>query len=277
MKDVEYDIKMAKDIINWERVFIKYFEVYDTVYTFSNEDSQKESWGIDYKDKKILSVSGSGDHALNAILFGAKEVDCFDINMLTKYYLYLKIGALHSLNHSDFIHFFGVRDSLVEDTKLGYETYQKISKFLPDDIKYFWDSLYSYFNNSYTAGIKIYYSLLFSKTYDPNIAYLKMHNYYVLKDKIKDKKFNFIHTDISDLQYKTSKTYDKIILSNIPEYIDLDEYISLVKNKLNPLLNDSGEILSTELDACIHEKLAERNFFSDIKAEKHKIYIYRKR
>lgn len=48
----------------------------ENMYLYDNED---------LKDKKVLTVTSSGDHALNAILNGAKNIDSFDINLYSKY------------------------------------------------------------------------------------------------------------------------------------------------------------------------------------------------
>ena len=47
------------------------FGMHSKLYGFTNEDSQDQPWDIDYKDKDILSICASGDHPLNALLWGA--------------------------------------------------------------------------------------------------------------------------------------------------------------------------------------------------------------
>ena len=47
--------------------------------------------------KKVLSTIASGDQILNSILYGAKDIEGFDISVFPKYYLNLKIAAIKNL------------------------------------------------------------------------------------------------------------------------------------------------------------------------------------
>lgn len=38
------------------------------------------------KDKKILTITSSGDHALNCVLNGARNIASFDVNIFSNMY-----------------------------------------------------------------------------------------------------------------------------------------------------------------------------------------------
>ena len=49
------------------------------LYRFSNENLTSYQDLYDFKNKKVLSVIGSGDQYFSSILYGAEEVTCFDM------------------------------------------------------------------------------------------------------------------------------------------------------------------------------------------------------
>lgn len=67
------------------------FITYDRVYSETNDPCDKIISKFDVKDKSVLTVLCSVDQAIQFYVNGAKDVDLFDINMLTIYYYYLRI------------------------------------------------------------------------------------------------------------------------------------------------------------------------------------------
>ena len=69
------------------------FGNFDPSYLWTNEDMKlypKEN----LKGKNILTITSSGDHALNAILNGGSMIDSFDVNIFSKYVSALKIAMI---------------------------------------------------------------------------------------------------------------------------------------------------------------------------------------
>lgn len=60
------------------------------VYAFTNENLTCLKDLYDFKDKKVLTVLGSGDQYFSSVLFGAKEVDVYDIEPKAWDYFVLK-------------------------------------------------------------------------------------------------------------------------------------------------------------------------------------------
>ena len=77
------------------------FGNFDPSYLWTNEDMKlypKEN----LKGKNILTITSSGDHALNAILNGATNIDSFDVNLFSKYVSALKIAMIKKYGYYDF-------------------------------------------------------------------------------------------------------------------------------------------------------------------------------
>ena len=78
-------------------------ERFNSIYPFTSENIAGYMKELDLTDKKVITVTGSTDHILNAVLQGATEITTFDINPLTKPYMDLKISALKNLSYKNFI------------------------------------------------------------------------------------------------------------------------------------------------------------------------------
>ena len=105
-----------------------------TFYSATNENLEYLSMlGIDGKD--TLTVTGSGDQALNLAFFGASSIETFDINQLTFFALDLKMAALMHLSRSEFISFYSMPNLF--DKKL----YQKLRPYISEITRVVFDTL----------------------------------------------------------------------------------------------------------------------------------------
>ena len=50
------------------------------IYNFSNENLISYESLYNFNSAKVLSVIGSGDQYFSSLLYGAKEIDLYDIN-----------------------------------------------------------------------------------------------------------------------------------------------------------------------------------------------------
>ena len=80
-------------------------ERFNSIYPFTSENIAGYMSTLDLTDKKIITVTGSTDHILNAVLQGATKITTFDINPLTKPYMDLKISAIKNLSYEKFLKF----------------------------------------------------------------------------------------------------------------------------------------------------------------------------
>ncbi len=215
------------------------------MYIYGTEQISNYYSKFNLKNKTVLTIAGSGDQAINAFYYGAKEVTCFDINQLTGYFIDLKTTAIKHLSYIEFLEFFGSPNKI---GNFDYKLFIRFSKDLKKDTFDFFNSAYVYFKKD---GNKIIRSSLFNERsmllvtlFEMN-AYLKTEaNYNRCKEILKTKKINFICEDIFNLSKKLKEKFDVLNISNIPNYFcsrfeyDSEEYkgvfvdlLKLVKKK----------------------------------------------
>lgn len=191
-------------------------ERFNSIYPFTSEHIAGYMKELDLTDKKVITVTGSTDHILNAILQGATEITTFDINPLTKPYMDLKISALKNLSYEDFIKLFLFESNM----NLDYSIISSLD--MSDESKMFWLEQLSKFNNN---GIELRNSSLFNtKYFNPysklwQNLYLEKSKYNLLKQQIKDANITYINTSLKDL--KVDEHFDYMFLSNISDYLSL--------------------------------------------------------
>lgn len=235
---VKYDIKQTLKLDDESR---KRFSKYSKMYIMTTENIDGYYKYFDFNNKKVLVPTSSFDHALNAILNGASEVDTFDINRLSFYISNLKLAAVKSLTYDEYISFF------LSDNPFKYEIYIKICQYLDNDVIDYFNEIYKHFKYN---GKTIKESFLFHhghKNIIKDNTYLLKNNYDILKEKVKNTKIVFINTSLLKLKKKINKKYDLIFLSNISDYAKslfkdnyLKKYFNFIKNNIAKLLNENG-------------------------------------
>ena len=190
-------------------------EKFNSIYLFTTENIKGYMEKIDLTNKKIITVTGSSDHILNAILKGAKKILTFDVNILTKYYMDLKLEAIKKLEFDEFINMF------LKETKYSFN-YEVIKDLdLPKDSKEFWLKEMSKYEN----GLSFRKSNLFNTKYfniDSKIKqniYLNKENYDIIKNNLASANITFINCSVEELEI--DEKYDYMFLSNISDYLDL--------------------------------------------------------
>lgn len=232
------DIKAAQKILGNSYQNINKKEAYHAhsfIYKTTNENIYAYQKYLNNKES-IMTVTASGDQALNSILGGSKELDCFDISVFPKYYLELKIAAVKTLTREEYINYFFNDESYYDD--LSENIYEKIRKNLDKKTLVFFDSLYNFFD-----GYEIYNSNLFSsepfsiQSQIERNPYLNRYN--ELKNKINDIHINYHEGNIYKIINNQKSKYDIINLSSIIyygkntffDYKEFLENISILKDK----------------------------------------------
>ena len=189
---------------------------FNSIYPFTSENIAGYMKDLDLTGKKVITVTGSTDHILNAILQGATEITTFDINPLTKPYMDLKISALKNLSYEDFIKF------LLFESNMNLDYNIILSLDMSNESKMFWLEQLSTFKNN---GNELRNSSLFNtKYFNPNSKlwqnlYLEKSKYNLLKQQIKEANITFINASLNDL--KIDENFDYMFLSNISDYLSL--------------------------------------------------------
>lgn len=201
---------------------------------------------LNFRDKKVLTVIGSGDHIFEAILRGAKEVEGFDISENAILLYYLKEAAIKTMDFEEYMNFF-----YVENKCFTKEGYNKLRSKLNEITLPYWDKV---FNSESKEPLDYIKEMLVSKPafyMVPSVAslklsalssYLEEENYYELQSKIDSTKVSIHLRDVKDID-KVKDSFDYIILSNIFEYQDTEEFKELI-DKYKEHLNDDGLIIA---------------------------------
>ncbi len=191
------------------------FGNFDPSYLWTNEDMKlypKEN----LKGKNILTITSSGDHALNAILNGGCVVDSFDVNQFSKYVSALKIAMIKKYGYYDFFK----RMKWIEDVG-GFNFNSKeniidgIRKYLSCDEYLFWSTFERLrINNKvrFNDVINVYGNLKLN-------AYVDVFEYSKLKRKLKCASVTYYDSDVINVAKNVSKKYDRVFLSNVLEYV----------------------------------------------------------
>jgi len=244
MSSLETDLYKALEICNGDSRYVKRFI---RTYTFTTENINDYIKYFELENKSLLTVGSSGDQILNVFFHGARDITLYDINPYAKYYVYLKISAILSLNYIEFQKFF---------FKQGLEEYynsKMFSKNLFNKIKpnlrlfdyesfLFYDELFSYFNGNTIRDH------LFDDDESRNTiiksfnTYLKSEwNYNKLKSIIKKINFKYINGNI--FEDNITNKYDNIFLSNLCTITELNLLRNLLERLDTNNLKENGSIL----------------------------------
>lgn len=238
----------------------KPFSKYQVVYFSSNEnvcDSINNIYNDDYDN--ALCVMASGDQVFELINKGVKNVDTFDKNRLTEYYvLGLKRAMILKYNYNEYLD--TIKIFLNKETPV-VTVAEIIYSLLPFmDLRYrkFWNEILDYsidFQksniNQYNLIRVMFINLGLSDKYNIKFSYLKdEETYNEFKDKLNKANINFKECNAFDLDKEFNKKYNMIYLSNILDYYYYDvgyewglNYLKNYQKVLNGLTTDKADIL----------------------------------
>ena len=189
---------------------------FDVIYPFTSENIAGYMEDLDLTDKKIITVTASSDHILNAIAQGATDITTFDINPETRFYMELKLVGVKRLEYEDFLKIFLLDNSMSLNKEII------MSLITSRDCQYYWEEKYRENKNN---GLLLKKSSVFYRKYfntksklRQNI-YLNKSKYQQVQKRLEEVKINFINTDLKNLHLKGE--YDDMFLSNISDYISL--------------------------------------------------------
>ncbi len=223
---MDIDLEIIKTIFEQSYELHDDFQKYSKIYLNTTENIKGILDGIDIKDKKVLSVAGSGDQALNAYFLGASNVTLFDINPLAGAQAELKFTAAQKLDYEEFYKFF----LPLNGCTLRSDTYKKLSNYLSDETNQFFDYLYSNYNNVDIFNKIAYDFYPTISTLERVNAYMGEDNFKELKNKLDGKEINFIEASLIDLPNNLNNLYDIMLLSNISDSINNIWNINTLKN-----------------------------------------------
>ncbi len=211
----------------------KILDNYTKIYPKANENLVDVYLDLDFEDKDVLSVVSSSDQIFTPKLLGARRVDGFDRNRLTKYYYYLRKWTIKynkEIYPTDLIE--GDKDYLLQ-----LLSKVKVSSDEEKDAYTFWMFMYNHvaeINNLFFTDDKNVGETLF----DNNVHYL---------EKLDLQDLDFYNYNFFD-DIESDRTYDYIMMSNIIEYCRSNEIkLTYVRDNLYDLLNDNGIVICSHL------------------------------
>lgn len=276
-----------------KKILYPEFSTSSEMYSFTTENLSEYSSTKKLDNKKILTVTSSGDHIFNFALAGARNIDCFDLNENAYYMAELKKAAIKVLSYEEYLNYFCSAESVIinhgflsstsnvnpNDKVMDVEVYKRIRNVLPEDVCFYWDNMYKLFD--YDGALltkKVLYDID-KRSAVINNNYLKNEkNYNKLKQIIDEIKTTYHDMDIMDI-YKLDGKYDLVYLSNIYSYITdprispmtKEEFNEYVETKLNNLLNENGIISLYQYNYKSHLSVYKNNILKFL-GKKYELY-----
>jgi len=235
------------------------FTKYSKFYLMSNENQLAYNNFINFRNQKsALTVLASGDQLFNLVLGGVENIETFDSNLLTEYYVFgLKKAMILALNYKEFLI---ITKKLYDNATTLSEITEILQSFLPymeEKYKTFWQTIIEYNynmqkNSNHTLNLMHMLSIngniiddMDTVSFNPYLT--SQENYEKLKSKLKTLKVGFKNIDASKIDKYYQDKYDIIILSNILDffewkwgnnwsYANLESY----KKRLFQILNNDG-------------------------------------
>lgn len=262
-------LNFERDLYNTINRKYNRMKCYDSLYLSSNEKFDQLFSMFDFKDKDIFSIIGSGDQSFYFYNQGARQVDLYDINIVSIYYYYLRLwcikylGDLYPKISIDYV------NKLLSKVKVNSSEEKNVYNFWKcflNSIKYDYE-----FNTLFFLGN---HPML--EKYITDVSNL---------DKIlSSKDLNYIVMDIAH-PVNVDKKYDVVYVSNISEYIKGGHSFYIYSDNLNRLLKDNGVVIGSNImdyspSDCEKRILSQNFIFDDIKMNNGKYncgYCYTKR
>ena len=238
MKQVDIDIKSVQDKIE-QNTKSKAFQ---TIYPFTTENCASYIKNLQVNNCSVLTVGSSADQAFRAKIEGANDITIYDICPFTKYYFYLKKAALLELSKEEYA-------QLLYTQPLKRSLFQKVVPTLYQENKdsyHFFQTLLQNYTEDKVANTLFTKDKLSLTTIRYINAYLNSENDYLLvREKIKSLHPTFITGDILQAnRYLQQQQYDRIILSNISQYL---EYFYPTNSNYHQLFFEAFQNLETHL------------------------------
>lgn len=206
---MNYNIKKADSKIT-------NFSSLEETYFFTNEDMhlyRKE----DLKDKRVLTVTSSGDHALNSIINGAKTIDSFDINLYSKYISALKIAMIKRYNYHEF---YKKVEWIILNKNFRYNEKTSIIEDIKDYLTLDEYKFLSYLDSVFIKDHNAFYNIINLSVINNLNRYEKQKDYKILKKNLKDVNITYYDCDVLDINKELNyNKYDVIYMSNVLEHI----------------------------------------------------------
>lgn len=227
---------LQEDFNSANTIFNNYFSCSSHIYGNTNEELDDIFNSINISNKSVLAVMSSGDYLIMSYLFGAKSVECFDINPLTYRYFFLRKWL--------------IQNGVLEYGKCGYERLieivNSVSNFSSEyerESNTFWKEIIERFSKFSWDNNKLITSdeyTLCSYFYDKKRKEIER-----LVPSLNPVFYNVSLSEESGLG--TNKKYDYVFISNILDWSNnrSPRRLEIIKRNLLNILNSDGRVVCT--------------------------------
>lgn len=201
--------------------------IFNYAYTMTTENLAGYYKYID-NFSKVLCVTSSGDHMLNCVLHGAKDVTMFDSNSLAYFVVELKLAVLVQEPRETFMRFFMEQKpwDVVHPEALFFDhhIYERVKTHLKPTVQQFWDAFYALVKEHKVTPVQ---SEIFKHIrYEPQQLleaneYLWDDTAYALvKRRLTDVKLTYVDANLKDLfrVLPSDVRFNTMLFSNISDY-----------------------------------------------------------
>jgi len=211
------NIKVAKKYMSSVDCLTSPGAQYSPAYSVTNEDLRRAYQFMPKNAENVLVVSASGDHPMFATLYGAGNIDTFDISYNAKCVMDIKTIALQVLKYDEYKNL--LNDLFFANDVQKIKNMDKIFDKLPIEEQNYMRAMRGYF--LFNHGLA---------HYNPDLMVTESE-YNQMRKNIK-KTFDFIWSDITSLHHHLNKQYDFIHLSNIFDFLDEDNRMYVLTNMM---------------------------------------------
>ena len=259
------EIEKAIEYLNIKGTLSGDFKGFSLLYSMTTENISGFINQYDLRNKRVLTVAGSGDQRYNCLLRGASEVVLFDVNPLVDLHLRLKETAVKVLSHDDFLRFFGVRKDKKDISFLDKDIFNKLKNYLDKDVYLF----YYYVINEFRGQVfkRVYNEFDYRYSHMTVLSnYISKDNYKKIPEIIDGKKISFLNSNISTLPDELyGEKFDMILLSNISDYVHYfygDDHMKEFKEVIDRLVDNlhDGGIMEVGYIYQEYDKKHEKDF-----------------
>ena len=234
------------------------FEGYQDIYYQTNENITDYLSLIDIANKEnALCVAGSGDQAFSLIYKGINEIDLFDVNKFTEYFIFgLKKAMILKYSYDEYINTLNKLIIQMTNPSEINEIIFDLLSYMDEPYKIFWQAILEY-NWKLQKELNIYTNFMYGLNVNAGLKIISNFcpfltsevDYNSLKNKLSTVNMQFKYCNAINLPDVFNKNYDLILLSNILDYAyiywgynwkiqNLNNYIA----NLLKMLNNNGII-----------------------------------
>jgi hypothetical protein len=198
------------------------FSKHGRIYPFTTERLDQYLPLLSLSERPVFTVCGSGDHLLNSILLGVRDISAFDINVRALWWSELKVSALRRLTFDEFTTFFlpSLETSKI-DILFNQETYNRIRIGLSLPARHFFDTLFlrelcdtEYVLNSFFTTRRFSHQ----HAVRSNLYLVNAHHFNELKKNLKKATLRYLHLDVLCATSSLLSQKATILLSNVADY-----------------------------------------------------------